>query len=97
LAAGGNHTASVSAESHGPIRIERFTVQLGTGPNRVSAQNGEIIFSISPDLQEQFISFIYFPADAPVGYHHHYDNLGDDDGKYVARDSLPVIFGLLQD
>jgi len=93
-------TASISVESSGPVTIKRLSIRAGERPNRVSVENDEVIISIAPELREQFVSFIEFPADedlpqSPVGYHHHYDNLGDDEGRWVALDSLPVVFGLL--
>jgi hypothetical protein len=97
LAAGG--TTSISVESSGPVAIKKLLICAGKGPNRVSVENEEIIISISPELREQFVSFIEFPADndLPIspGYHHHYDNLGDDEGRWVALDCLPVVFSLL--
>ena len=98
LAAGG--TASISVESSGPVAIKKLLVCAGNGPNRVSVENEEITILISPELRDQFVSFIEFPADndlpkSPIRYHHRYDNLGDDEGRWVAVDSLPVVFGLL--
>jgi hypothetical protein len=93
-------TASISVKSSGPVTIKRLSIRAGERPNRVSVENDEVIISIAPELREQFVSFIEFPADedlpqSPVGYHHHYDNPGDDEGRWVALDSLPVVFGLL--
>jgi len=88
-------------QSTGDTAVSHFVVRSSTPPNRVSYEPGRIVFSVAPSLQEQFLSFLEFPADAdlpdtPVRYHHHYDGLADD-GTYVAPDSLPVVFGLERD
>jgi hypothetical protein len=85
-------------QSTGDTSVSQFVVRSGMPPNRVSYEEGRIIFSVAPSLQVQFLSFIEFPADAdlpnsPIQYHHHYDGLADD-GTYVAPDSLPVVFAL---
>ena len=85
-------------QSTGNTAVSHFVVRSSPPPNRVSYERGRVVFSIAPSLQEQFLSFVTFPADAdlsdsPVQYHHHYDGLADD-GIYVAPDSLPVVFGL---
>jgi hypothetical protein len=81
----------------GPTAISHFVVRRGTPPNRVSVENGRVVFSVAPDMQRQFLSFIEFPADAdlpgsPIQYHHHFDGIAGDGS--VAADSLPVVFGL---
>ncbi|HEY4262368.1 MAG TPA: hypothetical protein VGM98_19560 [Schlesneria sp.] len=85
-------------QSTGNTAVSHIVVRSSTPPNRVSYERGRVVFAISPDLQEQFLSFVTFPADAdmpdsPIQYHHHYEGLADD-GTYVASDSLPVVFGL---
>lgn len=89
--------AELPVWSTGPTAISHFVVRRGAPPNRVSVESSRIVFSVAPDLQRQFLSFIEFPADAdlpdsPVQYHHHFDGIADD--GYVAADSLPVVFGL---
>ena len=84
-------------QSAGPTAISHFVVRRGAPPNRVSVESSSVVFSVAPDLQRQFLSFIEFPADAdlpntPIQYHHHFDGIADD--GYVAADSLPVVFGL---
>jgi hypothetical protein len=88
----------VSVESTGDTPISRFVVRAGTPPNRVSFEGGDVVFSVAPSLERQFVSFVRFPPDSelpdsPIPYHHHYDGLADD-GSFVARDSLPVVFTL---
>lgn len=84
-------------QSAGRTEVSHFVVRRGPPPTRVSYDQGRIVFSVTPILQEQFLSLIDFPADAdlpdsPIQYHHHFDYIGDD--KYIAPDSLPVVFGL---
>jgi hypothetical protein len=85
-------------QSTGDTAVSHFVVRNGAPPNRVTYEQGRIVFSVAPGLQEQFLSFVDFPADAdlpdsPLQYHHHYDGLADD-GTHVAPDSLPVVFSL---
>ncbi len=89
---------ALPVQSTGDTAVSHFVVRSSTPPNRVSFEQGRVVFSVAPSLQEQFLSFVEFPADAdlpdsPVQYHHHYDGLADD-GTYVAPDSLPIVFGL---
>lgn len=86
----------IPVQTTGPTAVSHFIVRAGASPNRVSFENGRIAFSIAPELQPQFLSFIEFPENVSSGYHHHYDALGDD-GTYVALDSLAVVFGLSKD
>jgi hypothetical protein len=82
-------------QSTGPTALSHFVVRRGIPPNRVSVEDRRVVFSIAPDLQRQFLSFIEFPADlpdSPIQYHHHFDGIAND--GYVAADSLPVVFGL---
>jgi hypothetical protein len=84
-------------QSAGRTEVTQLVVRRGPPPTRVSCDPGRIVLSVAPSLQEQFLSFIEFPADAdlpdsPIQYHHHFDYVGDD--RYVAPDSLPVVFGL---
>ena len=85
-------------QSTGETAVSHFVVRSSAPPNRVAYERGRVVFSVAPSLQDQFLSFVDFPADADlpdssVQYHHHYDG-SDDDGIYVAPDSLPVVFGL---
>jgi hypothetical protein len=87
----------ISVVSTGTQRVDSFVIRRGPPPNRVGFQDGRIVISIAPSLEMQFLSFIQFPEEnelpkSPVGYHHHYEDVND--GKYVAPDSLPVVFGL---
>lgn len=89
---------ALPVRSTGDTAVSHFVVRSSTPPNRVSYERDRVVFSVAPSLQEQFLSFVDFPADAdlpdsPVQYHHHYDGLADD-GTLVAPDSLPVVFGL---
>ena len=89
---------ALAVQSAGDTPVSHFVVRSSTLPNRVSYERGRVVFSVAPSLQEQFLSFLTFPADAdlpdsPIQYHHHYDGLVDD-GTHVAPDSLPVVFGL---
>jgi hypothetical protein len=89
---------ALAVQSTGDTAVSHFVVRSGEPPNRVSHERGRVVFSIAPGLQEQFLSFVEFPADAdlpdsPIQYHHHYEARADND-RYVAPDSLPVIFGL---
>ena len=89
---------ALPVHSTGHTTVSHFVVRSSTPPNRVSYERGRVVFSVAQSLQEQFLSFIEFPADAdlpdsPIQYHHHYDGLADD-GTYVAPDSLPVVFAL---
>lgn len=89
---------TLPVQNTGDTAISHFVVRSSTPPNRISYERGRVVFSVAPSLQEQFLSFIEFPADtdlpdSPVQYHHHYDGLADG-GTYVAPDSLSVIFGL---
>ena len=84
--------------SAGDTQVSRFVVRAGTPPNRVSSEGGDVVFSLAPSLERQFLSFIQFPPDSelpdsPIQYHHHYDAVADD-GTHVAPDSLPVVFTL---
>jgi hypothetical protein len=84
--------------STGDHRLTSLVVRSGMPPNRVTHEGTDVVFSIAPALEKQFLSFIQFPADSelpdsPVRYHHHYDGIADD-GTFVAADSLPVVFGL---
>jgi len=88
----------LSVESTGDTQVSRFVVRAGTPPNRVSYEGGDVVFSVAPSLERQFLSFIQFPTDSelpdsPIPYHHHYDGVADY-GRYVAPDSLPVVFTL---
>jgi len=94
--------ASVSVESHGDFPVKRLSFRAGNRPSRVSVENDEVVFSISPEQRESFISFLEFPADedlptAPVAYHHHYDNVWDETGENIARDCVSVVFALLRE
>jgi hypothetical protein len=85
-------------QSAGQTTITHLVVRRGTPPNRVSHERGRIILEVASSLEEEFLSFVDFPADADLSksstrYHHHFDGLSDD-GTYVALDSLPVVFGL---
>jgi hypothetical protein len=89
---------ALPVQSTGDTAVSHFVVRSSTPPNRVSYERGRVVFSVAPSLQEQFLPFVEFPADAdlpdsPIQYHHHYDGLADN-GTYVAPDSLPVVFGL---
>lgn len=84
--------------STGDSAVSHFVVRSSPPPNRVSYERGRVVFSVASSLQEQFLSFVTFPAeadlpDSPIQCHHHYDG-SSDDGTYVAQDSLPVVFGL---
>ena len=88
----------LSVKSTGDTQVSRFIVRSGMPPNRVTYEGSDVVFSIAPSLEKQFLSFIQFPPDSelpgsPVQYHHHYDGVADD-GTFVAPDSLPVVFGL---
>jgi hypothetical protein len=85
-------------QSAGETAVSHFVVRSSAPPNRITYELGQVIFSVAPGLQEQFLSFVDFPTDADlpnssVQYHHQYDGLADD-GAYVASVSLPVVFGL---
>jgi hypothetical protein len=89
---------SLAVQSTGHTTVSHLVVRSGAPPNRVSFERGRVVISVAPSLQEQFLSFVEFPADtdlpdSPVQYHHHYDGLADD-GTHVAPDSLQVVFGL---
>lgn len=89
---------ALPVQSTGDTAVSHFVVRAGTPPNRVSYERDRVVFSVAPSLQEQFLSFVEFPADtdlpdSPIQYHHHFDGLAGD-GAYVAPDSLPVVFGL---
>jgi hypothetical protein len=95
-------TASVSVESRGDYLIKSLSIRAGKRPNRASVEIEDVIFSISPELQESFISFIDFPTDedlprSAVYYHHHFDSVWDDTGENIALDSVSVVFALLRD
>src|SRR5262245_43043420 len=73
---------ALPVQSNGDTAVSHFVVRSSTPPNRVSYERGRVVFSVAPDLQEQFLSFVTFPADAdlpdsPAQYHHHYDGLAD--------------------
>jgi hypothetical protein len=97
-AVSGAGPVALRVQSTGDGQVSRFVIRTGAAPNRVSYKDGEVVFSVAPSLERQFLSFIQFPPDSelpasPVQYHHHYDGVADD-GTYVAADSLPVVFTL---
>lgn len=89
---------ALPVQSTGDTQVSRFVIRACAPPNRVEYENGEVVFSVAPSLEKQFLSFIEFSPDSelpdsPISYHHHYNGMADD-GSYVAPDSLPVIFTL---
>jgi len=90
---------ALPVQSAGQTNISCLVVRQGPPPNRVSCERDCIVFRVAPNLQEQFLSQIRLPSDAHLlrlsirrGYHHHFDHAGDE--RYIAPDSLPVVFGL---
>lgn len=92
---------TVAVESVGATHLSEIVVRRRTRPNRVSLDEGRVVFALAPEIAHCFLSFLQFPdhvdlPEAPMRYHHHYDAFADD-GMFVAPDSLSVVFGLRTD